>query len=101
MDIIHDFYFSKSPKAANTIINGILDAGNDLNKIALHQQEAHLPEGFRRFIYKYFKIIYRIDENQVIRILRIFDSRQNPEILIVMSNLNIHKVINAAPSIPV
>ncbi|MBL4746445.1 MAG: type II toxin-antitoxin system RelE/ParE family toxin [Flavobacteriaceae bacterium] len=62
---------------ANNIVKGIKKTGAALNPNFLHQSEAYLATNQYRAIYKHFKIVYTVRNNDI-HILQIFDSRQLP-----------------------
>ena len=76
--IIWKFYKKHSLIGANKIVQGIKTKGDSLSPYILHQTEENLQPNQYRAIYKYFKIIYMIKNNQVL-ILQIFDARQDPD----------------------
>lgn len=73
---IYQYYKLKSVQTANTVKNEIFQAINDLHFAEQYQQDDIEPE-FRRIIVRHYKLLY-IEEEGVIFILRIFDTRQNP-----------------------
>lgn len=76
--LIWEFYKKRSLSGANKMVQGIKTKGDSLSPNILHQREENLQPNQYRAIYKYFKIIYMIKNNQVL-ILQIFDARQNPD----------------------
>ena len=74
---IYNYYKEKSPQGAKNVKNDILKAAKELVFTRQYQQDDIEPE-FRRIIVRHYKLIYAI-ENTTIAILRIFDTRQNPE----------------------
>lgn len=79
IDLFHirEFYSSKSLKAADSIFEKIIETAENISFPAQYQREEFLEERHRRAIYKHFKIIYSL-KNQELHILKIFDSRQDP-----------------------
>ena len=74
---IWKFYAKETIFGANSIIKGIKKKGDSLSSNILHQTEENLRPDQYRAVYKYFKIVYKVKNNQV-WILQIFDARQNP-----------------------
>jgi len=76
---IRDFYLINLDTiyGANSIIKGIKKTGDALSPNFLHQSEAYLAANQYRAIYKHFKIVYMV-RNDNIHILQVFDSRQEP-----------------------
>ncbi len=79
---IFDFYKEKSVTAAIHMVEGIEIAGNTLTPEFLYQREPNLNIQHRRILYKHYKIIYEVEEN-TIEILRVFDSRKDPNALTI------------------
>lgn len=79
---IWEFYNQHSHSAAVKMVNGIKKKGDALSTRVLHQSEEHLQLGQYRAVFKYFKIIYKVENDRVL-ILQIFDARQNPDKLIL------------------
>jgi len=77
---IWNFYVYKlnTVSGANSIVDGIRKTGDNLSVNILHQTEEYLKPNQYRTVYKHFKIVYIVKNNQV-QILQIFDSRQNPK----------------------
>lgn len=84
LDKIYDYYLENvSYKVAGNLIQGILYKPNILiEKPFIGQAEPYLQErnvSYRYIIYKNYKIIYSVDEeNGLINIADVFDTRQNP-----------------------
>jgi plasmid stabilization system protein ParE len=73
---IYQYYKLQSVQTANTVKNEIFQAINDLHFAEQYQQDDIEPE-CRRIIVRHYKLLY-IKEEGVVFILRIFDTRQNP-----------------------
>ena len=73
-----DFYAVKNIKAADKIIAEIIETANSIGFPEQYQTEEALGKNYRRIIIRHFKIIYRV-EKDTIRILQVFDSRQDPK----------------------
>jgi len=83
-DIFEYYKFNAGIRVAQKLINGIIDTSLELDKNAYGGQKEVLLEdriqGFRYAIFKSYKIVYWIDEeNKIIFVANVFDSRQNPE----------------------
>lgn len=85
LDEIYDYYVENvSKRVAKTILQNLLNAPNQLKLNPSIGQIENLLEGrittYRYLIYKNYKIIYSVDqENGLIKISDVFDTRQNPE----------------------
>ena len=71
------FYAKKTISGADSIVKGIKNTGDALVPNVLHQTEENLRADQYRVIYKHFKIVYKVKNNQIL-ILQIFDARQEP-----------------------
>ncbi|GEC71036.1 Plasmid stabilization system protein ParE [Flavobacterium flevense] len=74
---IFNYYKIASPQAAKNIKDTFLNTASELVFSKQYQQDEIEPE-FRRIIISHYKLIYTIEEN-TIWILRIFDTRKNPQ----------------------
>lgn len=74
---IYSYYKTISPQGAKNVKDDILKTARELVFIKQYQQDEIEPE-FRRIIVRHYKLIYIIEEN-TIWILRIFDTRKNPQ----------------------
>ena len=73
---IYKFYKDISPQGAENVKNDILKAGKEI-VFAKQFEQDEIEPNFRRIIVRHYKLIYTI-EKDIIAILRIFDTRQNP-----------------------
>ena len=73
---IYENYKVKSLQAAKTLKDEILQTTRELHFASQYQKDEIEPE-FRRIIVRHYKILY-IEENGIVFIARIFDTRQNP-----------------------
>ena len=73
---IYENYKVKSLQAAKTLKDEILQTIRELHFEGQYQKDEIEPE-FRRIIVRHYKILY-IEENGIVFIARIFDTRQNP-----------------------
>lgn len=84
LDDIYDYYKHKaSPRIANKLLTGIIDAPKKLIKTPHIGQEEELLKHrdfeYRYLVFKNYKLIYSVDaENGFIKIADVFDTRQNP-----------------------
>ncbi len=83
-DVFEYYKFNAGVGVAQKLVNGIIDASLALDRNAYGGQKEILLEDrvrdFRYTVFKNYKIIYWIDEdNKVIYISNLFDTRQNPE----------------------
>lgn len=77
LELIFEFYLSKSLRAAGKIVGEIIDQVESIDFTHQYQQDEINPK-YRRIIIRHFKVLYRVDQN-VVYITRIFDTRQNPK----------------------
>ena len=73
---IYENYKVKSRQDSKTIKDEILPATKELHFADQYQKDEIEPE-FRRIIVRHYKLLY-IEENGIVFIARIFDTRQNP-----------------------
>lgn len=84
LDDIYDYYSIRaSKKVAKNLVSAIIDSTITLaSQPLIGQVEENLksrPEEFRYLVYKNYKIIYWINNDQNrIEIVDVFDTRQNP-----------------------
>ncbi|AUS07078.1 type II toxin-antitoxin system RelE/ParE family toxin [Pseudotamlana carrageenivorans] len=84
LDDIFEYYRSKaSLKVATKIVTGIIKESEKLaNATCIGQGEELLKERttqYRYLVFKNYKLIYSVDEeNGLIKIADVFDTRQNP-----------------------
>lgn len=76
--LIHDFIKLKSPQGAKNVINDILSETKNIKFVQQYQVDEILGEPYRRIVVRNYKIIYKVHSDIEIRILQIFDTRQNP-----------------------
>ncbi len=72
-----EFIAKTDLKYANFIADKIIEASLSLKFTKQFQVEESLGEPYRRIIYRNYKIIYVVKEN-LISIVRVFDTRQDP-----------------------
>ena len=73
---IYENYKIKSLQGAKTIKDEMLQATKELHFAEQYQRDEIEPE-FRRIIVRDYKLLY-IEENGIVFIARIFDTRQEP-----------------------
>lgn len=76
---IHDYlkFEKKTPQGAKAVTQDILKASREIIFPKQYQKDEVNPK-YRRIVIRHYKIVYE-EENGKILILRIFDTRQNPE----------------------
>lgn len=78
LKLVFDFIKIKSPLEARNVILNIVNQTKKIHFTEQYQVDEFLGEPFRRMIVSHFKIIYKVHSKTEIRILQIFDTRQNP-----------------------
>lgn len=73
---IYENYKIKSIQGAKALKDEMLKATKELHFAEQYQQDEIEPE-FRRIIVRHYKLLY-IEENGIVFIARIFDTRQDP-----------------------
>jgi plasmid stabilization system protein ParE len=76
LKVIYENYKVKSLQGAKTLKDEILLVTKELHFAGQYQKDEIEPE-FRRIIVRHYKLLY-IQENGIVYIARIFDTRQNP-----------------------
>lgn len=74
---IYENYKLKSLQTAKAVKDEILKATRDLHFAEQYQKDELEPD-FRRIVVRYYKILY-LEEDGIVFIARIFDTRQNPK----------------------
>jgi addiction module RelE/StbE family toxin len=77
LKLIFEFIKLKSPQGARNVIRDILLQSKNIHFVKQYQLDEFLGEPYRRMIVRDYKIIYKIHSETEIRILQIFDTRQN------------------------
>lgn len=75
---IWEFYAEKSISAADKVMDEIIETTEHIHFPEQYQTEEILEKDYRRAIVRHFKIIYRIERNNI-RILDVFYTRKDPE----------------------
>jgi addiction module RelE/StbE family toxin len=78
LKLIFEFIKLKSLQGALNVISDIVAQSKNIHFAEQYQVDEILGEPFRRMIVRDYKIIYKIHSKTEIRILQIFDTRQNP-----------------------
>lgn len=84
LDDIYEYYqHIASPKVATKLVLGIINETKKLIDSPFIGKEEELLKKrikqYRHLIFKNYKLIYTVDEeNKIIRIADVFDTRQNP-----------------------
>jgi addiction module RelE/StbE family toxin len=78
LKLIYEFIKLKSLLGARNVIKDIVSQRNNIHFTEQYQVDEILGEPYRRMIVRDYKIIYKIQSKTEIRILQIFDCRQNP-----------------------
>ncbi len=78
LKLIFEFIKLKSPQGAKNVIRDIIIQSKSIHFAEQYQIDEFLGEPYRRMVVRNYKIIYKIQSETEIRILQIFDTRQNP-----------------------
>lgn len=78
LKLIFEFIKLKSLQGAKNVIRDIVIQSKNIYFVEQYQEDKILGQPYRRMIVRDYKIIYKIHSEIEIRILQIFDSRQNP-----------------------
>lgn len=78
LKLIFEFIKLKSPQGANNVIRDIVLQNKNIHFVEQYQVDEFLGEPYCRIIVRNYEIIYKIHSETEIRILQIFDTRQNP-----------------------
>lgn len=85
LKLIFEFIKLKSLQGAKNVIRDIVAQSKNIHFVEQYQVDDFLGEPYRRMIVRDYKIIYKIHSATEIRILQIFDTRQNP---VKIENIN-------------
>lgn len=77
LKLIFEFLKIKSLQGAKNVIADILLQSKSIQFAQQYQADEILGEPYRRMIVRNYKIVYKIHSETEIRILMIFDNRQN------------------------
>src|SRR6478735_1140618 len=78
LKLIFDFIKIKSLQGARNVVADIIDQTKRIHFTEQYQVDEFLGKPYRKMIVRDFKIIYKVHSKSEIRILQIFDLRQNP-----------------------
>ena len=78
LKLIFEFLKLKSNQGARNVIRDIVNQSKNIHFTNQYQVDEYLGEPFRRMVVRNYKIIYKVHSETEIRILQIFDTRQNP-----------------------
>ena len=78
LKLIFEFLKLKSSQGARNVIRDIVNQSKNIHFINQYQVDEYLGQPFRRMVVRNYKIIYKVHSETEIRILQIFDTRQNP-----------------------
>ena len=71
--------YTQSAESAKNVVKDILNKTKTITYAGQYQVDEFLGLPFRRMVVRNYKIIYTLKEPLEIRILQIFDARQNPD----------------------
>ena len=77
LKILFEFIRLKSPQGAKSVIRDIVFQSKNIHFVEQYQVDEFVGEPYRRMIVRDYKVIYKIHSETEIRILQIFDTRQN------------------------
>ena len=80
LKLIFEFIKLKSLPGAKNVIRDIVSQSKNIHFVEQYQVDEFLGEPFRRMIVGNYKIIYKVHSVSEIRILQIFDTRQDSKI---------------------
>jgi len=78
LKLIFKFIKIKSIQGAKNVVKDIVKQSKNIHYPEQYQVDEILGEPYRRMVVRDYKIIYKIHSETEIRILQIFDTRQNP-----------------------
>ncbi len=78
LKLIFEYLKLKSPQAAKNVVQDIVNQSKNIHFTEQYQVDEFLGEPYRRMVVRNYKFIYKIQSESEIRILQIFDTRQNP-----------------------
>ena len=77
LKLIFDFLQLTSLQGAKNVVNDIVTQSKNIHFAEQYQVDEFLGAPYRRMIIRNYKIIYKVHSETEIRILQIFDTRQN------------------------
>jgi addiction module RelE/StbE family toxin len=78
LKLIFEFIKLQSLSGAKKVVSEIVKQSKSIHFMEQYQSDDFLGEPFRRMFVGNYKIVYKIHSETEIRILQIFDTRQNP-----------------------
>lgn len=81
LKIIHDFIAVHSREGAKNVIMDILNQCKNIHFREQYPVDEILGSPYRKMIVRNYKIIYKVQSETEIRILQLFDTRQNPNLI--------------------
>lgn len=78
LKLIFEYIKLKSPQGAKNVVRDIIKQSKSIHFTEQYQVDEFLGEPYRRMVVRNYKIIYKIQSEAEIRILQIFETRQNP-----------------------
>jgi plasmid stabilization system protein ParE len=90
LNLVYEFAYELSPTYADKVILGIDQSIQQLTEFPLsgtiEPRLVSMADEYRFVLYSYFKVIYRVEPPNVIVIVNVFDTRQDPEKMVVGKN---------------
>ncbi len=82
LQLAYEFAYQQSPNYAEKMLVGILESTIQLLEFPLsgsiETRLNSLELEYRYVLYSYYKILYRVEEPNVVVIVNVFDTRQDP-----------------------
>ena len=85
LEAAHAYLHERNPEAARRFAIAVLEAAERLQifpKLGPVARDLRPPGRYRSWIYSHYRLVYRI-EDDVIWVLRVWDSRRDPDALTV------------------
>lgn len=79
LKLIFDYLKIKSKQGAKNVLNDILSNIKSIRFVTQYQVDEFLGEPYRRIIVRNYKIIYKVQSEDELRIVQIFDCRKSPK----------------------
>lgn len=70
--------YTESSQTAIRVVREIVGHSKSIVHTEQYQVDEYLGEPFRRMVVRNYKIIYKVQSKEEIRLLQIFDTRQHP-----------------------
>ena len=77
LKLIFDYLKIKSKQGAKNVLNDILSNIKSIRFVTQYQVDEFLGEPYRRIIVRNYKIIYKVQSEDELRIVQIFDCRKS------------------------